>query len=191
MSLKPGISGQPAELLDGAKVDYLREYTVGNGTQLQGRTNGVAIEQYKVGERVSAYCTTSTSTDGGVDVDVVGMTLALTKGVWLLGYNVCSAVYNNSGGTSNIYGRVRITDSANNAVSGTEAFFGADAIANLVSIYGTSSRFTTVNISADTTYKLRVAGMSTGKLAYVYGRSMVGAFTDPDNDSVIFAIRIA
>jgi hypothetical protein len=50
MSLKAGLVGSPAELLDGAKVNSLTEYTTGNGVQLQGRTNGVAIEAGKPGE---------------------------------------------------------------------------------------------------------------------------------------------
>jgi hypothetical protein len=49
LSIIAGIAGQPAELLDGAKVNSLIEYTSGNGVQLQGRTNGVAIEAGKVG----------------------------------------------------------------------------------------------------------------------------------------------
>jgi hypothetical protein len=39
----PGISGQKTELFDGAKVDTINEYTVGNGVQQQGRTSGTAV----------------------------------------------------------------------------------------------------------------------------------------------------
>lgn len=50
MAIIPGVTGQKAELFDGAKIDAISEYTAGNGTQLQGRTSGVAIEAGKVGE---------------------------------------------------------------------------------------------------------------------------------------------
>jgi hypothetical protein len=87
VSLKPGITGQPAELLDGAKVNSLTEYTTGNGVQLQGRTSGVAIEAGKVGEVRSAGPTTTTITitNGSTYYDIV--TLTLTAGTWLVNSN--------------------------------------------------------------------------------------------------------
>jgi len=54
MSIIAGITGQPAELIDGAKVNSLIPLTAGNGVQLEGRTNGVAIEAGKVGWSVTA-----------------------------------------------------------------------------------------------------------------------------------------
>lgn len=83
MSLKPGISGQPTELLDGAKVDYIREYTLGNGTQLQGRTNGIAIEAGKPGEIRVATMANTALTSGNA---VVAGTLTLKRGLYVVYY---------------------------------------------------------------------------------------------------------
>jgi hypothetical protein len=83
LSIIAGIAGQPAELLDGAKVNSLIEYTSGNGVQLQGRTNGVAIEAGKVGQ-VLGPTTSSSFTPGAVSWTASGPTVTLTTGIWLL-----------------------------------------------------------------------------------------------------------
>lgn len=50
MAIIPGITGQKAELFDGAKIDAISEYTAGNGVQLQGRTSSSAVSTGLVGE---------------------------------------------------------------------------------------------------------------------------------------------
>lgn len=61
MSLIPGTNGQKTELIDGVKADLISELTVGNGVQLIGRTNGVAIGSGLVGEM---FGTLSSGTNG-------------------------------------------------------------------------------------------------------------------------------
>lgn len=87
MGIIAGIQGQPAELIDGAKVNSLIPLTAGNGVQLEGRTNGVAIEAGKVGERIvspaSSVILTQSSPVSGTDYNW-GSTaeLTLTAGIW-------------------------------------------------------------------------------------------------------------
>ena len=80
MSLIAGITGQPVELFDGAKINSISEYTSGNGVQLQGRTNGVAIEAGKVGEErvFTGSGNVSTNTSSFVEIG----SLTLIEGVW-------------------------------------------------------------------------------------------------------------
>jgi hypothetical protein len=89
MSLIPGIAGQKTELFDGAKIDAISEYTAGNGVQLQGRSNGVAIEAGKVGEEKSAVKTTPVTMN--TSIKYLDCTLSLEAGVWMVHMHVFGA----------------------------------------------------------------------------------------------------
>jgi len=194
MSLIPGIAGQKTELFDGAKIDAITEYTSGNGVQIQGRTNGSSIPAGYIGETITATCSAITATTTlNVDVDVTGMSIVVPVGIWLLYYNVAVELYNASGGTTALRGRVRVTDGSNNAVANTEAACQFDNAPNAADITNTAARITVVRPTATTTYKVRVAnGTGTaGTSVSVVGSSLWGGLTDPDNQSVISAIRIA
>ena len=112
MSLKPGIVGQPAELTDGAKANGLIELTSGNGVQLQGRTNGVAIEAGKVGEKV--FGATNSVTIGASE-ETVNVTngVPLTAGVWLLTFSVSGFLSQNPSSNCELVADIIIRNSSN------------------------------------------------------------------------------
>ena len=82
MSLIAGITGQPVELFDGAKINSISEYTSGNGVQLQGRTNGVAIEAGKVGETTTIDV--ATPTIGSNQTNYALTSRSLPAGRWMI-----------------------------------------------------------------------------------------------------------
>lgn len=175
------------------KFDSIQEATATKGVTLQGRTDGSRPSAGSIGEYVYAAVTTGTGTSSiNTDTDVVGLSILLTPGVWMLYYNVAVELYNNSGSASSVRGRVRITDSSNNPVTNTEAAIGFDNAPNLVDIITSASRMTTVSISTATTYKIRIAsGGIAGTSITVNSPTLWGGLTDPDNQSVIAAVRIA
>ena len=114
MSLIAGITGQPAELLDGAtvpngkplQVDSVTEKTAGRGVSIQGRTNGTPIEAGKVGEVKVAPLTNGTLSLSGTDYAVASINL--TAGNWVV---YCKAMIT-TGGTSTLYRDVSLTTSS-------------------------------------------------------------------------------
>lgn len=176
------------------KFDSVQEFTATKGVAVQGRTDGGSQPSGYIGETITATCSAITATTTlNVDVDVTGMNIAVPAGIWLLYYNVALELYNASGGTTSLRGRVRVTDGSNNAVANTEAACQFDNAPNAADITNTAARLTVVRPTATTTYKLRVAnGTGTaGTSVSVVGSSLWGGLTDPDNQSVISAIRIA
>lgn len=175
------------------KADRIEEATSGKGVSIQGRTSGGASAGC-IGESTMATCTAPTgATTVNTDTDVAGMSITLSPGIWLLYYTVSVELYNNTGSTNNLRGRVRVTDGSNNAVTGTEAAFQFDNAPNLADITVPASRIVTVIPTVTTTYKLRIANAIAiaGANVYIQGSSLWGGLTDPDNQSVIGAIRIA
>lgn len=87
MGLIPGISGQKTEMADGAKINALSEYTLGNGVQIQGRTSGIAISSGLVGEKIEALSITTLSQASptlNTYYDMTGASLPLTIGIWMI-----------------------------------------------------------------------------------------------------------
>lgn len=143
------------------------------------------------GEKISASCTADTTTvSGDTDLDVTGMVITLPTGKWLLGYNATLFVRRVATTTTPV-GRVRITDSANTAIAETESYMQTYQTVDATSFSCGVSRFTMVNISVPTTYKVRVAcnAANTSATATVVSSSIVSSLTNPDNASVLFGIR--
>jgi hypothetical protein len=111
LAIIPGVTGQKAELFDGAKIDAISEYTAGNGTQLQGRTNGVAIEAGKVGEVGGPY----TAVIASVNATYVasGNLVNLSPGRWAL-WVTASTAYSATN-TAIVFGAAVNNNAANNA----------------------------------------------------------------------------
>lgn len=86
MSLIPGIPGQKTELFDGAKIDAISEYTVGNGVQHQGRTNGTAISTGFVGETIEVNTITGYTGLSNVWSSASDVLVLPSGGKWLLMY---------------------------------------------------------------------------------------------------------
>lgn len=171
----------------------LVDNTAGNtaGTPILGRTDGQDIPSGYIGEYKFAKCTSAVTASSSSNIDVTGMSIDLESGNWEIGYDVCATINNNSGSANSVYGRLCITDSSNNIIDKTVAFFGEDNMSSSVnSSYLSISRRTIIKITSTTTYKLRLAGTATGRTAGVVGDIITGVFTDPDNNSIIWARRI-
>ncbi len=176
--------------LSAPKMDGQFPLTV-NAENVQGKVNGTAVTAGYIGEYVYATCTSVTKNETSSDIDVTGMSITLSPGIWHIGYDVCARLFNETGTTTSVFGRVRITDSANMAVTRTEATIYDNKAVSTHSIGRSVSRSTVVNISTSTTYKVRIAGTATNKSMSILTNSITSTFTDPDNESVIWAIRIA
>jgi hypothetical protein len=178
------------------KADRVEEATAGKGVGIQGRTDGGGARPGDIGETALAKISAGgiTILAANTDTDVPGLALPLTKGVWLVGYNVCTATYNNTGSAINLHGRLKITDSSNNLFSGSECLIGKDGLVTATSIYFSATRSLPIVLSADTVIKVRAAkdhGDTTNARLYIYDTDMFGAFTNPDNNSILWAVRIA
>lgn len=128
----------------------------------------------------------SVTTTASTPVDVTGASLALTPGEWQVGYG--ATVYLNwvSGSSLGIIGNLRITDSSNNTVNGSES--GCFTIANNadddVGHYMTS----TVNIivTSPDTYKMRLTCNQSNTAAQAFVDVTSGLF----GDGIMWARRI-
>lgn len=163
------------------------------GRVLQGARDGSALPTGTVGEYLeAAVSTATTSSAADTDQDVTDLTLTLTPGIWLIGYHVCSDLAR-AGTTGSVGSRHRITTSANVAVANTEAYLQTPSLAAGVEMRGSVSRQTVVNISANTTYKVRQASTVASASGTVTTEStaVTSALTNPDNSSVMWALRIA
>jgi hypothetical protein len=158
-----------------------------------GKTDGVAVADGYVGQTKNAQCTaTTTITTSDTDTDITGMSIELTRGIWLIGYNVSAELYNNTGSTVGMFGRTRITDSSNSALANTEALIGVSNIAAGTNSIHSITRQIPIIVAATTTYKVRGAKANLGtSLAIFPSSGLISALTDPDNSSNIWAVRIA
>ena len=82
MSLIPGISSQPTQMIDGMQVDSIAPITAGNGIPLPGRTNGNAVASGMVGEVRSFTSRSATTAVNGIWVYNATPLDTLTTGIW-------------------------------------------------------------------------------------------------------------
>jgi len=177
-------------------VDTINEKTSNAGVAIEGRQSGTAISAGYVGEFISADCSANTSTvTADTEVDVTGMSITLTPGVWILGFNLVHWVTRNAS-TGNIYSYTVITNSSNTHINNTRSYHYADLDSGgqPQTVATSASRQTVINISSSTTYKVRMnCGVSaaTGVGTVGFSGNLTGAMTGDDNESVIYGIRIA
>jgi len=187
MSIIAGITGQPAELIDGAKVNSLIPLTAGNGVQLEGRTNGVAIEAGKVGEKITWVTPPAANTNFTAEADWTNAYITLTPGVWLVIANV-NAAYG-SATTSDSYGAVgvKLTTSANAIVENQDKtlLVGFGDGTRGATIKGTIPLSCVVYPSSNTVYKLRGLKIDSS------GTGVALLYNENNARSEFFAVRIA
>jgi hypothetical protein len=196
MAIIPGVTGQKAELFDGAKIDAISEYTAGNGVQLQGRTNAVAIEAGKVGEEIIGYCTSTTNTTTiDTEIDVPGCLINLTPGIWDLEYSVTTGIYRPSGGTP-MCGRIRVTDAANVVEPHTsKVVYKRNVPSEEDEMITDLSCKKRILLSSNKSFKLRLTcNSATGvgqAYAYQSDTSLIGGISGNESTTYIRAVRIA
>lgn len=125
-------------------------------------------------------------------VDVTGMTIQLTQGTWEMGYDASMYLASNSG-TQSIYGKIVITDSANNEIANTAGLLFSYAAVGANSIKSIS-RKTTVTIAESTTYKVRLKSnlsVANGEVSILASGDWTGSLAGAnDNNSYIYARRL-
>jgi hypothetical protein len=115
-----------------------------------GQTSGVTITSGYLGEKISSGAISTTAVASSTFADVTGASLPLTPGVWTIKWAGLLRVDQGGGGAITC----KVTDSAN-------TFVGAAArLKTIDSGQATMGGQVEVNISVNTTYKLRIA--STG-----------------------------
>lgn len=160
-----------------------------------GIKDGTSPVSGQIGEYLEALCTTITATtvagDAG-EVDVVGLSLTLTPGRWLVGFSIDARLNNNSGGELAVNGKVRLTDNSNVVVGNAIGFMVASSPTGAGTGF-TMARQAPVSIDSNTTYKVRIAcSVATASGNTTVGNtSITGSYANPDNQSILWAMRIA
>lgn len=139
---------------------------------------GTAIPAGYAGYEVIAYGTTTTTMAADTEIDVTSASITLTPGVWDLEYSVSGFLTRSPASTSDIAGRVRITDSGNSGVTGTESLLYLGNNASSVAFHGADMhKKIRVNLSVTRTYKLRITcnvASATGTMAALNGNAFGG-----------------
>jgi hypothetical protein len=167
-----------------------------NAKNITGRTDGLAPSAGYIGEVVEAYQSGATvsTTLADTEIDVTGATITLTAGEWDIYYSTTLSL-NRASGTGGVFGRARITDSSNVALSETETPI---AISNPASgsadVWQQNSIMRRLAFTgASRTYKLRITcsvAAASGNLTSCQG-SMTAAITGSEGTTYIRAVRRA
>jgi len=157
---------------------------------VRGRTDGSAVAAGEVGEKISSSAMSQTSTvTANTLVDVTGASLPLTKGNWLVFFTGQLRQRNLSGATRNITGRLLLTDVANNPISGGVCYMAEATLASGGDSTKNQSFTVNVNISADTTYKLRLQCTDSNTNGAVLINTGAQGFDSSDCVPLFYAIR--
>jgi hypothetical protein len=164
---------------------------------LQQGGDGTAIPAGMVGEvKIAELSGASATTLADTEIDVGSASITLSAGAWEIGYTATTLITRPSGSTEGaVGGRLRITDSSNNVISGTEGFVTnqtAPTGTTLTSV-GQIRQATFINITEQKTYKLRMtcrAATANGSFNVISGDVTPG-ITGNDTYSYIYAKRIA
>jgi len=146
----------------------------------------------EIGEYVEASCTSTTSAEtADTYTDVTGMSITLSPGIWLIGYDVAVGLEWVAGTSVFVIGTAAITDSSNTVIDATVAYSQIKASSSDDNIWAAVSRKTRIVVATETTYKLRCRIRDTNGRYTIAPSSVVTGLTNPDNSSNIWALRIA
>lgn len=148
---------------------------------LKGRTDGVAVASGYVGEKLTSVNTggLAAASIGNTAFSTNAITLTLTAGVWLVGYDIgvgCSA---GSGGA-------RLNLSTDGAISGTVRMIWGQATS--YQTVGGTAIVNTATASQTLALQLR---KSTGGDFEMLSFTLTGGQDNNDNENMLWAIRIA
>jgi hypothetical protein len=166
--------------------------------QYQGQYDGTTIAAGYIGEYTSAQVSGGSTTAADTWTASTG-SLALTPGVWMLGYNVtldCVSVDN----LVPIFINVALYNGSSNIDETISFLYIPNILSTGNDIAIPASSQTVVNIPASSgsvTYSLRTrcnrpaSGTSTDASVSILGTTITAGLTNPDNSSKIWAVRIA
>jgi hypothetical protein len=197
MSFVPGDIGSKAIASDGLQVDHISENTVGHGSRVRGVSDPTSypILTGDVGEEIIAYASGNTTTTAAdTEIDVTGVSITVTAGVWDLSYSASTFIERLSG-TVNVAGRVRITDSSNTVEANTEG--GCVLVFNGVTgdTYAQIeiNKVKRITLTTSKTYKLRVTcslASASGNMQVFTGNA-TGSITGNEGTTYIRAVRVS
>jgi hypothetical protein len=152
-----------------------------------GRTDGTTVGSGYIGQVIEPASALVSYTLTTSEADVTNASITLTPGVWQICYSVTTEVVTGAVSGNSSYARVMVTNAANTHIGKTERILQAkatSAVAN--SIDASLSASCVVNISTDTTYKLRAllinsTGTGSGSLYVSSG----------NYECTFYAVRIA
>jgi len=158
MSIIPMDAGQKAILPDGVQVNTISENTVGNGVQIQGRTNGVTIGAGLVGEKIQLASVPADYTSVTLsEADVTGCSFIIpTTGIWMIALSVGVSVGTTSPSPQANQVVVKVTDGSNVQLGRlkTSTYLHSATVSYDVTFMQSISDI--VSITGTTTVKLRV-----------------------------------
>lgn len=159
-----------------------------------GVTDGSTAPAGEVGEFKSAALSSSIATITANTYLDTGLALTLEAGSWLVGYNIAVGVGDISAPSTTVNGNLALTDSSNNIQGNMVGYVGAVVHdgGDSDNVNSTVARTTVLNIAATTTYKVRVRCSVTNTIGAitVFNDSITGSLSNPDNNSVLWAVRI-
>ena len=161
-----------------------------------GDVSGTAVPASYIGEYFSSVLSAQTTGQTSVAdtwTDASNSSqfkLTLGAGVWLISYSVTVQAVNITatqvGGNTALY-----NGSAN--VTGSLAYFESPTAAAGVALTAVVTRSVVASISASTVYTVRTRSVYAAASGYVrlLGTGIIPSLTDPDNDCLLSAVRIA
>jgi hypothetical protein len=171
--------------------------TFDGGVLLKGVTSGVGVATSYVGEFVSSQVSGGTTTAADTWTATTG-SISLTAGIWLIGFDV-SLDITTADANVTVAGNVAIYNSTDAATLddtiGYASMSDIQGAGDLNSI--PMSRKTVVNITGTKVYALRTrcgrasSGTATDGSIVIVGTSETSTLTNPDNSSLLWAVRIA
>lgn len=158
--------------------------TFQTGVLITGRTSSPGTGN--VGEYLQAVNTAGASSpasaDTWTDADTTNLSLSLTAGVWLVGYGATASSDAAGGG-----GSLRLNLATDGAVNGTTAY--VQPTTSGASTYG-YSRQAVIAITGSQTIRLQYRRASSGTCV-IASQSLTAGMADPDNQNIVWAVRVA
>lgn len=154
------------------------------GPLIVGKTDGSTVPAGYIGRLETATISQTSATTS--EADVTGASLTLPAGLWHIFYSVTADYATGAGIGNNGYIQVVITNSSNTHIGKTERIIVAvTGVAVSNEVDGCLAASTVVNVSASTTYKLRlkrvdISGTGTGAVEVSSGNF----------DGTFYAVRI-
>lgn len=160
-----GHSTQTSDVMDVRKSDgttMLLQVTNTAGTAIRGTTTNTAACTGCVGQRIDSTSMSNTTLATSA-TDVTGSSLSLTPGAWQVFYSIEGEADTPAVSGDRTLIEVSVFTSGNVQSTDSYSRIGAKATANVINIVNARlTGTTTVNINANTTYKLRGLCTNTG-----------------------------
>lgn len=179
----PGIVSTATQQFGGDK-EFIGSITPTGG--IVGKTDGVAVSAGKVGEKITWNTPPASVTLTTTESDWTNATFTLTPGVWLVNYSIQTSANPPSVAGAVLTSVVRVTDSSNAIVQNSDKQMTAiSPTAASLTINSIIAGSFIVNISSNTTYKIRIQKSESG------GVGIGAVYNQSSARSEFYGVRIA